>query len=418
MKTRNGTRVGCRAALLGILMPLWLFIGYASSSEDFFQQGVAAQQAGRFDEAIAAYSTAITSDTNFPMAYYNRGLARLELKDFARAMEDLSHTLDLEKENPDAFLARGVALQGLTRYDEAVLDFTAALELNQADAEAYRQRAISWRELGESEAALADLGMAIRLEPDRPELYLERAEVNLRRGDNSGVTVDEALAKFTQKIVDSDDASARRARGKAFFTIAEYELALADLNAVLAKEPSDEIALLTRGQTLFVLGDDPGALTDFDAVINAGGQHTPEALAGRAVLYEGRGDFAAAIRDYEQAIKASPKDDDLLARCAWLLATCGDSKLRDGRRAVEHAQRAGELTGWKDWFCLDAYAAALAEAGDFENAVNWQKRAVAICPDENLGHLQSRLDGYLNQLPYHGEDADSNLHQQPWKGAK
>ena len=418
MRAKNRTLMRRGGVLLGVLMAMLFFVGCSRSPEDSFKRGVAAQEAGRFDEAIAAYSTAIASNPKLAMAYYNRGLARLEVKDFQGAVEDLSRTLDLDKDKPDALLARGVALQALKRDDEAVLDFTASLERNEVDAEAYRQRAISWRALGEIDAALADLGMAIRLEPDRAELYLDRAEVRRKRGNDPGVSVDEALAKFTQKIVDSADSSARRARGQAFFGIAEYELALADLNNVLAKEPADEIALVTRGQTLFVLGDDQGALTNFDAVAIAGGQRIPEALAGRAVLHEGRGDFAAAIRDYEQAIKASPKDDDLLARCAWLLATCGNSKLRDGARAVEYARRAGELTEWKDWFCLDAYAAAFAEAGDFNNAITWQERAVAIGPEDNLGHLQRRLDGYRNRLPYHGDDADTSLLQKPGKGGE
>jgi tetratricopeptide (TPR) repeat protein len=404
---KNGRMMWHRAVFLGALMALLLVVSYARSAEDPFQRGVAAQEAGRFNEAIAAYSTVITSRPDFAMAYYNRGLARLKLKDLEGAVADLSRTLDIDKDKSEAFLARGMALQGLKRDDEAILDFTDALKLKEADAEAHRLRAISWRAFGKSDAALADLGMAIRIEPNRTELYTNRAEIYQVLGNKPGATVDETLESLTKKIVASADNSARRARGQAFFAITEYELALAD-----------EIALLTRGQTLFVMGDDQGALTNYNAVIKAGGQRTPEALAGRAVLHETREDFAAAISDYEQAIKASPKDADLLTRCAWLLATCGDSKLRDGARAVQYARRAGELTEWKDWFSLDAYAAAFAEAGDFDNAVTWQERAIELGPEENLGHLQKRLDGYRNRLPYHGDDADSNPRQQPGKGAK
>ncbi|MDD4270184.1 MAG: tetratricopeptide repeat protein [Pirellulaceae bacterium] len=392
-----------------ILFALLGAVGCGRSAEESFQKGVAAQQAGRFEEAIAAYSAAIESDSQLAMAYFNRGLARLEVEDFEGAIQDLSRTLDLDKESPDAFLARGTAFQAIKRDDEAVLDFTAAMELNQLDADIYRQRAFSWQALDESDAAIADLGMAIRLEPDRLELYLDRAEVHRQRGGDSGASVDETLAEFTRKIVESDDPEARRARGRAFFIIAEYELALADLSAVLKKEPADETALLTRGQTLYVLGNDEDALADYTAVIDAGGKRAREALVGRAVLYETRDDFAAAIDDYKRAIQASPEDDDLLARCAWLLGTCPDSKLRDGKQAVKYAERAGVLTDWKDWFCLDAYAAACAEARDFENAVARQKQAVAIGPEDQLGQLQQRLDAYRNHQPYHAGDEDLEL---------
>ena len=407
---RKGESVMRRIAMLMALMGSTLFVfGSGGSGEKSFEQGVAAQEAGRFDEAIAAYSAAIESDPELAMAYFNRGLARLELKEFEGAFEDLSRTLALDAENSDALLARGVALHALKRDEVAVLDFTAALESDELDAEVYRQRAFSWQGLGESDAAIADLSMAIRLEPDRPELYSNRAGVRRQRGDDPGAIVDEALAEFTQAIAESDETSTRRVRGQAFFQVAEYELALADLNAVLAKEPTDEVALLTRGRTLFVLGDDGGALADYTVVVDAGGECVSEARAGRAVLYEEREDWAAAIRDYEQAIEASPEDDDLLARCAWLLATCPKPELRSGKRAVEYARRACEVTKWKDWFCLDAYAAASAEAGDFHSAVSWQERVLAMGPEGQLGPLQQRLDAYRNNRPYHTDGADSGL---------
>jgi tetratricopeptide (TPR) repeat protein len=349
------------------------------------------------------------------MAYYNRGLARLEVGYLGGAGNDLSRALELDESNADAFLARGTVLQSLNRDAEAVLDFAAALGLDELDAEAYRQRAFSWQALGEAEAAIVDLGVAIRIEPDRPELYLDRAEVRRKSGQDSGVAADETLAKLSQRIVESDDTAARRTRGQAFFAVAEYELALADLNAVLEKEPADDTALLARAQTRFVLGDDDGALADYNAVVNAGGQGVAQALAGRAVLHESLGDFAASIGDYEQAIEASPKDDDLLARCAWLLATCGNPELRDGKQAVEYARRACELTEWKDWFCLDAYAAACAETKDFAEALIWQQRAVETGPECHLGNLQKRLDRYSNRLPYHGDEADSDPRLRPEK---
>lgn len=398
-----------RMVLVGLLGAVSLFVGCGRSPEDSFQRGVAAQEAGHFEEAIAAYSAAIDSDSEFAMAYYNRGLARLEVEDFDGAIEDLSRTLEFENENPDALLARGVALQALKRDDEAVLDFTAALELNELDAEVHRQRAFSWLALAETDAALADLGIAILIEPDRPELYLDRAETHGQHGDDRRVAIDEALAEFTQKIVETGDNDARRSRGQAFFQLEEYELALTDLNAVLDREPGDETALLARGHTLYVLGKDDDAMADYTAVIDAGGEGVPEALAGRAVLHETLEDFAAAIRDYVQAIEASPEDDDLLARCAWLLATSKSPELRDGKRAVEYARRACVLTEWEDWFCLDAYAAACAEVGDFDNAATWQMRAVAIGPVDHLGQLDRRLDAYRNRLPYHGEDAGSDF---------
>jgi len=66
-----------------------------------------------------------------------------------------------------------------------------------------------------------------------------------------------------------------------------------------------------------------------------------------------------------------------MADLSRLLATCSDEKLRDGKRAVELATKANELTAGKDASVLDALAAAHAEIGDFDKAVEYQKQSLA-----------------------------------------
>src|SRR5262249_49421907 len=62
---------------------------------------------------------------------------------------------------------------------------------------------------------------------------------------------------------------------------------------------------------------------------------------------------------------------------AQLLATCPDDKVRDGKRAVQYATTACELTDWKVPSCLETLAAAYAEAGQFEEAIRYQTRALS-----------------------------------------
>jgi serine/threonine-protein kinase len=52
--------------------------------------------------------------------------------------------------------------------------------------------------------------------------------------------------------------------------------------------------------------------------------------------------------------------------------------VRNGKKAVEHARTAAELSGWSNPGVLDTYAAALAEAGEFGEAAKWQQKAIEL----------------------------------------
>jgi hypothetical protein len=49
---------------------------------------------------------------------------------------------------------------------------------------------------------------------------------------------------------------------------------------------------------------------------------------------------------------------------------------------------------------LDTLAAASAEAGDFANAVKWQKQALQLIDKMDRGDYQSRLELYKAHKPY------------------
>jgi tetratricopeptide (TPR) repeat protein len=121
----------------------------------------------------------------------------------------------------------------------------------------------------------------------------------------------------------------------------------------------------------------------------------------RAVYWSERGDHRRAVAAYEELLTRN--DSSLvLDRLAWVLATCPEASLRDGKRAIALAAGACERERWKDPSPIATLAAAYAESGDFARAVAMQNEAIANLPagDLKLKALSERLQLYQNKKPY------------------
>jgi hypothetical protein len=63
---------------------------------------------------------------------------------------------------------------------------------------------------------------------------------------------------------------------------------------------------------------------------------------------------------------------------AWFLATCPDDFQRNGKEAVRLATKACVLTQWGVRNFVGTLAAAYAEFGDFDKAVNYLRQAMDL----------------------------------------
>jgi len=104
----------------------------------------------------------------------------------------------------------------------------------------------------------------------------------------------------------------------------------------------------------------------------------PDNNAARNYLgtaYASIGHDREAVAQWEQTLAYDPENGDAANNSAWLLATTQNAELRDPAKAVELAKRAANLPGGSNPIVYRTLAAALAENGQFDDAIRAAERA-------------------------------------------
>src|SRR5262249_45386768 len=107
-----------------------------------------------------------------------------------------------------------------------------------------------------------------------------------------------------------------------------------------------------------------------------------------------------ALADYEKAAQLAGKatyGSTYHTALALLRAGCPDDKIRDGDKALEAARKAHALAQGPAE--MAALAAAHAELGQFDKAVEWQEKAVAAAPEGGEEPYRDRLKKYQDRRP-------------------
>lgn len=179
----------------------------------------------------------------------------------------------------------------------------------------------------------------------------------------------------------------------------EYESAIKQFDEAIRVRPDCALAFCWRGFYRLELGDEQGAITDYNDAI----QICPEfsdAYMGRGALYHNSEKWKEALADFDKTLSLDPHNNVTLVRRARIRATCPVATFRDGKLAIQDAQKACEISKYEDWEDLEVLAAAFAETGRFDDAVKIQTKVVDLTQGGRRFLVRLQLERYKQKKTY------------------
>lgn len=373
-----------------------------------------------------------------------RGVPRQALEEDRRiqqvrdlAVSSLRRVLAYDDPPPQAkvMLAQLLALSGGSLaeaqqlLDSAFKDEAYAELPPGALAEAYLLQATIYRQQSKLDEAIASLEEVVKRVPDAPEPYQALGEIYRLKED-----FPKAIEQFTKLLeIEPDAMLALVHRAEAHLNNKQPDEALKDIESVLKANPGLALAHGLKAQALAHADRLPEAIAEMRGLAESAPAE-PEfqmqlalyysynkqpreaiaaytealklddenffALRGRADAYLGVGEHAKAAADFAKALQLDGEEPGLLNNYAWLLATSPDDAVRNGKRAIELATKACELTEYKQSHILSTLAAAYAETGDFDTARKWSQKSVDMNDPEHGEQLKQELASYQANKPW------------------
>jgi tetratricopeptide (TPR) repeat protein len=176
------------------------------------------------------------------------------------------------------------------------------------------------------------------------------------------------------------------------------------LRRAIAQDPSLAVAYRDLAEASIANHDDATAIDAMTSLLPLAPDNA-EVRASLAGLLARKKEYRRATELLRESLRLDSSSVIVQMNLAWVLATAPDPDIRDGSQAVALGEQACAATNYQDAYCLDALAAALAEAGDFERAIHLASEAARQLRllGEPTHMVEQRLALYYRRQAYHEE---------------
>ncbi len=284
------------------------------------------------------------------------------------------------------------------RLDDAIFHARKALEIQPDSADAHSRLGVALSASGQNEEASIHFKKALETQQIRPRMHYNIATLLLNSGH-----LDEAIAEFNKELqIQPEFVEAHNNLGIALTSKGELDGALAHFQKALELDPhlpkahhNIAIILLRQGQL-----DQAVAHLQKELQVNP---VSAEAHNDLGIAWSQQGRIDQAISEWQKTLELQPGNLNACCNLVWVFATFPDDGIRSGAKAVALGEHALKLSGEKDPRIYRLLAAAYAENGQFDKAIETAERGLELATKQGnyaaANAIESNIDLYRRSLP-------------------
>ncbi|MCZ6816123.1 MAG: sulfatase-like hydrolase/transferase [Planctomycetota bacterium] len=351
-----------------------------------------------YAEAGESYRLAVKNNPSDYRSRISHGRVLAARQRFEDAFAEYDEAMKLVPEDPVPRLQKGLALLLAKRPEDAIPVLQEAARLDPNVPRPHAAIAKALRRLKRTDEAIEHLKETIESMPDAALLYHALAECYAVKSDPDNIEAN--FRRVVELLPDSDVA--RRNLGGHLLAKGQVDDALEQLQKAVELGPENVAANFKLARAFEMKERNAEAIQSYERVYELAPRN---AIAYRfaANLMDVEGQQARAVSVLRKACEVMKGDAYLTNDLAWRLATSKKDEIRNGSEAVKLAKVAEGLTEGDDFNVLDTLAAAYAEVGRFDDAVETINRALAIAVRANdereISSLRGRLELYEARRP-------------------
>jgi tetratricopeptide (TPR) repeat protein len=357
---------------------------------------------GRPVEAGPLFSRALALDARVAAAQVGLGRVAVAARDHAGAIAHFEAALALDRGATSVHYSLATAYRATGQIEQAdahlrqrgpgqigppdpLMQEVTALLRSPVTFESRGDRALA---RGEFARAVTEFRSGLELAPDNLALRQKLATALSLTGAVRG-----SLQQL-QEILRRDPkfASAHYSLGALLLADGQTDLAIDRFASAVEFEPTYLHARLQLANTLRSRGQFARAREQYAAVLKLDPRFA-EARFGHAIALAGLKRYAEARDGFAEGIRLHPDRVEFISSLVRLLAAAPDSGVRDGSRAVMLATEL--VTRQNSASAREAMAMALAEAGRYDEALQWQHDAIATAERDRQPNLARAMAANL-----------------------